>query len=205
MSKKQKDLSNEKNFNLTFVKAIGTLKCECICYCGKKTIMTKNNFLKKRTFNCNECFGTGIRGLNKNDYKKIKKIFYNIKQRCYNKNNFNYKNYGLLGVKICNEWIENPISFYKWCLENGYKNGYELDKDKKCRELGINPHIYSPNTCTFVSKKENLNNKKVNRILEYNVEKLNVTEWSEKLNIKRETIYYRIKRGFSIEKILQQK
>ena len=34
--------------------------------------------------------------------------------------------------------------------------GYELDKDILCQNMNISPKIYSPQTCMFISKKENI-------------------------------------------------
>lgn len=134
--------------------------------------------------------------------KKISKIYNNIKQRCYNKKNPNYKNYGFLGIKMCDEWLNDKSKFIEWCIKNGFEDSKELDKDIKCKKLGIIPHLYSPNTCSFVTKKQNLNAIKVNHILEYNGIVLNTSEWAEKLDLKIGTIYARIRNNWTIEEIL---
>ena len=43
----------------------------------------------------------------------------------------------------------------KWCDKN-YIKGFELDKDILQKNIPNNEKIYSPNTCIFVSKSENI-------------------------------------------------
>lgn len=47
-------------------------------------------------------------------------------------------------------------SFKEWSLANGYSDDKEIDKDTICNRDGIEPKIYSPITCLWVSKEENL-------------------------------------------------
>ena len=37
---------------------------------------------------------------------RIRFIYNNMKERCYNKNNKNYKNYGARGIKIYDKWLD---------------------------------------------------------------------------------------------------
>jgi len=71
--------------------------------------------------------------------------------RCYNPNSKSYKNYGAVGVTICQEWLDNPVSFIEWALQNGWQKGLEIDKDLKA----TGSKIYSPDTCSIISKLEN--------------------------------------------------
>jgi len=80
-----------------------------------------------------------------------------MKQRCYNKNNKNYKWYGAKGVRVCDSW-QTFANFHKWAVNNGYKKGLHLDKDIKG-----NGKLYSPESCCFVTPKKNIQyNKKIN-------------------------------------------
>ena len=66
----------------------------------------------------------------------------------WHKNNPTYKN-----CSVCEEW-HNFQNFAKWFYDN-YPNDdlkYELDKDIKVE----GNKVYSPDTCLFVTKKENL-------------------------------------------------
>ena len=76
--------------------------------------------------------------------------------RCYNPNAKDYKRYGALGVTVADCWKDNPEAFVKWSLENGWAKNLHIDKDIKCKAMGIYPHIYSPDTCTWTTAKLNI-------------------------------------------------
>jgi hypothetical protein len=91
-------------------------------------------------------------------------IWNGIRQRCYNPKRKDFNHYGGVGVTMCDEWKDDVIAFSTWCLSNGWTPEYVVDKDVKCRELNINPAIYSPQTISFISTEENAqeaNNKAV--------------------------------------------
>ena len=69
-------------------------------------------------------------------------------QRCTNPNVPRYKYYGGRGIKICDEWLEDPFAFYKWCEDNGYEKGLEIDRED-------NEGDYTPDNCRFVTRREN--------------------------------------------------
>lgn len=56
------------------------------------------------------------------------------------------------GVTICKHW-HNFQNFAEWFYLN-YIEGYDLDKDKLQR--GVKNKVYSPETCVFISKRENI-------------------------------------------------
>src|SRR6185503_1916158 len=58
-----------------------------------------------------------------------------MKSRCYRKGTDAYPNYGGKGVIICEEWLNDFMSFYNWAMANGYKKGLQIDKDIKAKEL----------------------------------------------------------------------
>ena len=93
-------------------------------------------------------FITDLKTVNK-DGSKVWSYYrwLDVIQRCYNQNSNSYKNYGAKGVIVCEEW-KLFSNFKRWFDEN-YIEGYEIDKD-----LG-GGKIYSPETCRFISKKEN--------------------------------------------------
>ena len=62
--------------------------------------------------------------------------------RCYNPNAKDYKWYGAVGVTVADCWKGNPEAFVKWSLENGWAKNLHIDKDIKCKAMGIYPHIY---------------------------------------------------------------
>lgn len=71
--------------------------------------------------------------------------------RCYNKKNKEYKNYGGRGVYVCDEWL-NFNTFQKWYYENKWDEcATQIDKDI----LTKNNKVYSPKECCVVDQRIN--------------------------------------------------
>lgn len=79
----------------------------------------------------------------------------NMKARCYNPNNSHYQWYGGEGTSVCDEWKDDFMTFYTWAIQNGWEPKARLDKDILCKELGVHPKVYSPDTCQFLTNSEN--------------------------------------------------
>jgi len=78
-----------------------------------------------------------------------------IKQRCYNKNSIGWKIYGGKGITVCDEWKNSFEAFFDWSIQNGYSPEKVIDKDILSEKLGVSPAIYSPDTCMYITQKEN--------------------------------------------------
>lgn len=75
-----------------------------------------------------------------------------MKGRCLNFNIIQYKDYGGRGITVCDEWLKfNP--FRDWSLSNGYADNLEIDRKE-------NDGNYEPSNCRWVTRKENLKNKR---------------------------------------------
>jgi len=79
-------------------------------------------------------------------------VWANMKQRCYNKNNTQYKDYGGRGIAVCEEWM-SAKAFIDWALPL-WKKGLELDRTD-------NDGNYCPENCRFVTSKENVHNQRL--------------------------------------------
>lgn len=127
--------------------------------------------------------------------RRIRKIYYHMKQRCYNTNNDRYKDYGGRGIKICEEWLKDIKHFVKWSLDNNYKNSLTIDRID-------NNGNYEPYNCRWVTKKTQANNTRRNHNITFNGEIKTLTEWAKELNVKPSCIATRIARGWTIEESL---
>ncbi len=54
------------------------------------------------------------------------------------------------GCTVCDEWLVFS-NYHRWYVAN-YVDGFEVDKDKKIK----GNKVYSPETCVFISKRENM-------------------------------------------------
>jgi len=124
--------------------------------CGKTYEVYKYNIKSNKSTKCYKCSATQrsettnfrTHGLSKK-YPKLYNVWGGIKRRCYNKNQKSFKNYGARGIKMCNEWKNDFKSFYEWALNNGYKEGLEIDRIN-------NNGNYEPNNCRWITKQENI-------------------------------------------------
>lgn len=131
------------------------------------------------------------------------RIWTGIKQRCYYHKAISFPKYGGKGVKMCEEWVNDPEKFIKWALSNGWKKGMNIDKDIKAELAGLVPDLYSPERCSIVTPKINSNHRSNTNFIEYGGRKLSLQEWADEKGIFCETLRHRIKiRGWSIEKAL---
>lgn len=92
---------------------------------------------------------------------RIYQLWKSIKYRCYNKNSRDYQRYGGRGIKMCDEWLNNPKAFCDWALANGYK---EEKTDKGLNILTIDRidvnGDYEPSNCRFITNAEQAKNKR---------------------------------------------
>ena len=116
---------------------------------------------------------------------RLYRIYNNMKQRCGNPHNTVYKYYGGKGVSVCDEWKNSFKEFEKWADEHGYNDSLTIDRID-------NTKGYSPDNCRIVSMKEQGNNRKSNRVIEYNGEKKTLMQWAEDLGIDHRTLWRRL-------------
>ena len=133
--------------------------------------------------------------------------FTGMKQRCYNPNAEKYDNYGGRGIYICDEWMimdknnTGYLNFRKWAYENGYTE--ELNPEINRID---NDGPYSPDNCEFtISRKVQMNNTSANRIIEWNGESHNVSQWSNIIDMNRNTLENRLFYGWDLDRIMTEK
>lgn len=122
--------------------------------CNKHSEVQTNN--AKRANGCNSCGQAKKKTTHGQSGLRLWRIWSAMNSRCYNKNNTSYRWYGEKGVTVCDEWKNDFFAFKKWSLDNGYSEWLELDKDTICNNNNIHPKIYSPDTCIWIPKVDNI-------------------------------------------------
>jgi hypothetical protein len=118
-------------------------------------------------------------------------------QRCYNRNNKRYKNYGGRGITVCKRWhrFEN---FHKDILERiGKKPSPKYSLDRKNNNQG-----YKPSNVRWATYAEQNRNHRGNRILTVKGKKMILTDVATMLRITPSTLRYRLERVESIDKAI---
>ena len=94
------------------------------------------------------------------------------------------------------EWKDDFMAFYTWAINNGYEYTLTIDR------IDVNGN-YEPSNCRWADKKIQANNKRNNRIIEYNGESKTIAEWSDELGLSQATIKARLDNyHWSIERAL---
>lgn len=210
MNRTFKDLSGKKFGRLTAIEKVGDaikrngVLWRCKCDCGNEKIVPSGYLKSGNTASCGCLFiesryrkRDGVK--NKIYGERICGIHEAMIQRCYNKNCAQYDNYGGRGISVCEEWRNNGgcRRFYNWSISNGYRNDLSIDR------IDVNGN-YEPSNCRWATAKEQANNRRNNRFLEYMGEKHTVDEWSKIIGIHRATIYKRLKKNLPINQVLQK-
>ena len=115
-----------------------------------------------------------------------------MKRRCYNKNGDKYHRYGGRGIRMCEQWIDNPEVFIKWSLDNGYSEGLTIDRKD-------NDGNYSPDNCRWITKKDQAYNRSTNVVVTSRGITASISEFSDISKVARSTVSNRIKAGWSLD------
>lgn len=138
---------------------------EYLCICGKTHIARGNTVTfaaKKGDPEVPSCGCVELARKTKHGFRKVRdthpayRVYRGMMSRCYDSNDSGYKWYGAIGVTVCEEWRGHPEVFVEWAIANGWKPGLHIDKDILSEALNIHPHVYSPQTCQWVSAKTNV-------------------------------------------------
>ena len=163
----------------------------CKCECGNYTKVRGYDLRRLGTKSCG-CWHGKIHGLHSH---RLNGIWDNMKQRCFNSTNINYKNYGGRGITVCEEWKDNFVSFYDWAIKNGYKEDLTIDRID-------NNGNYCPENCRWASMEEQGNNKRCNKIVTTSFGTMTIKQLSKISGISYPTLITRYNLGIRDNRIL---
>lgn len=121
----------------------------------------------------------------------LRRTRYHQNEHCHN------KNYVERNIKMCKEWSDDFQAFYKWSMENGFKEGLTIDRID-------NNKGYEPSNCRWVTIKEQANNRRNNVLIEYNGTTKTLAEWAEYCNLPKHIIYNRYRAGWNFNDIVNK-
>lgn len=111
------------------------------------------------------------------------KTWERIKKRCYNKNVYNYCDYGGRGILMCDEWKNSFEVFYKDMGDRPEGTSIDrIDNDKG----------YSKENCRWATNEEQCNNRRSNINITYKGETQTLAQWCRELNLEYQTVKARI-------------
>lgn len=102
--------------------------------------------------------------------------------RCRNKDAEGYHNYGGRGIDVCDRWLD----FDNFISDMG------MPADGLTIERKDNNGNYTPNNCRWATRQEQGVNKRTNRVIEFNGERLCLIDWARRLGIDQASLRERL-------------
>lgn len=194
---------NSKYSMLTVIKETESLRLPsgqtnraylCRCDCGKEKVVRKLHLVRGRIRSCG-CIPRTRNGMSNNP---IYVVYNSIRTRT-KPNYFEKHLYYDKGIKMCDEWKNDYMAFFKWAEQNGYKKGLVIDRIDGNKD-------YCPENCRFVTQLINSNNRENTFYVVYNGKKVALRLLLRELNRYEDiyTIGRRIKKGMSIDEALSK-
>ncbi len=171
----------------------------CRCDCGTERPVLEGNLKGGLTVSCGCWNDEQRRTPRKHGKTKTKeyRTWQHMIARCYRPTVEKYPDYGGRGIQVCDRW-QGEGGFANFLADIGPAPGPEYQIDRR-----DNDGNYCPENCRWVTKKEQMRNKRTNRFLEFDGRRLTVAEWGEVIGISPLYIWGRIFRmGWSVEEAL---
>ena len=113
--------------------------------------------------------------------QRLRNVFNDMMQRCYNQHHKDYRWYGANGIGICQQWLYDPKSFEEWALNNGYADNLTIDRIESNKG-------YCPDNCRWIVLAEN--SRRAGNVNWITVNNCTLTgkQWAKRLNLSCNTI-----------------
>lgn len=172
------------------------------CDCGKLKVVNLSSLMRGHTKSCGCLQREAIIKIafkHGNSEHPLNGLWNDIKKRCYNPHSVAFHNYGGRGIKMCDKWRSSFDAFFKWAISNGWAEGLEIDRIN-------NNGDYEPANCHFVTKHQNMMNRRVTIYLEYKGETKTMYEWAKIKGLTYKVLKDRItKLKWDVSKALENK
>jgi len=164
----------------------------CRCDCGIATVAYGQDLARGKVKSCG-CLNAerimqhGMSGT------PVYAVWQAMLQRCENPKAQSYENYGGRGISVCEKW--HTFEGF-WIDMKNPPRGYSLDRID-------NDGNYCKENCRWALTKQQANNKRKNRRIEFNGETRTLAEWAEKTGLGWSTLRTRLDNyGWTVKKTL---
>ena len=195
---KRLDLVGQRFSRLVVTAGVGTKNghsmWECLCDCGNTTFVSASTLRSLHTKSCG-CLHTKHRHKMSKASKEYE-AWHQMKKRCCNPRDKDYKNYGGRGITICSRWLDKDVGFVNFLEDMGeFPAGMTLDRKN-------NDGSYSKDNCRLATRREQANNRRGNKLITFHNETKTLSDWEESLGFNKGILKGRLNRGISETKAM---
>lgn len=172
----------------------------CRCECGTERVVEEPSLIRGLSKSCGCYHSEVMKEVGKRatthgmTYTRLYRIYKHIMNRCYNKNDVRYNQYGKRGIRVADEWLSFE-PFMEWAISNGYDDNLSIDR------IDVNGN-YTPENCRWADRITQANNKTSNQKYTYHGKTLTIAEWAREYNMHYKKLWKRLHSGWSIEQAL---
>jgi hypothetical protein len=166
---------------------------KCLCDCGNEKNIYGNSLTKGATISCG-CFfkeqAVSRMTTHGKCYTSEYRIWRDMIGRCVNQKNKRFKDYGGRGISVCERWRK----FENFSADMGQRpsSAHSIDRIN-------NDGNYERSNCRWATTSQQAFNRRNNRVIIIDNQKIVFTEACRKFNLHRNTVHARLLRGWSIE------
>jgi hypothetical protein len=171
----------------------------CRCDCGSTKTVSRTGLVSGDSQSCG-CFhreqASAARTTHGGAGTTENNIWNGIKARCYNRKNPAWYRYGGRGITVCDRWFNSFEAFFE---DMGPR-----PSSKHSIERIDNNGNYDPRNCKWATRKEQNRNTRQNVLLTFSGKTQCIAAWSDEFGITWNTLWQRLKRGWSVERALTE-
>lgn len=168
----------------------------CKCDCGTISPHSLSS-LRRNTRSCG-CLTKEVATIRSTKHgqsrTRLYRVWCDMRKRCEDKKQPNYKDYGGRGISVCIEW-QKYEAFYEWA-KNNYSPGLTIDRID-------NNGNYEPLNCKWATRNEQSRNTRRNVLISFNGTTICLRDWATKLGISYNGLRRRIN-NWSVERALTE-
>lgn len=168
----------------------------CKCDCGEEKLVREDSLLRGDSKSCG-CLAkektkeaVTKHGLSRH---KLYNVWNDMRRRCNDPSRKDYKHYGQRGITVCERWNDelNGLNAFLEDMSLPHENGLELDR------IDVNGN-YCKENCRWVDRRTQVINRRFigngfdAHLIEFNGEKLCISQWADKLGINKQVISDRL-------------
>jgi hypothetical protein len=153
----------------------------CECDCGTRKALFQDNLTRRNTSKCLICHNKGF--IKHGMYKSVEyRSWRNMINRCTRPDNRYFHHYGGRGITIDPDWMD----FRNFIRDMGPQ------PPSHTIERIDNDGPYAPWNCRWATRREQQNNRRTNRIIEFGGRRATITQWAASLGVTPPTLHYRL-------------